>query len=228
VGLLGVNIFGVSFLHQSQFISNSPNCVIIFPEYYTPISSSIQYITDSVFMFGASDSNFAAGLSILAEQSVYHVVINIQNVTTHSKCCWACYYCISSFSQHPPAPVSSSLCPVPTPSCHTMSCYTLSQVMENPSQYFTSNTTAVFPPGYHKVSTEGQLVIQNISNIFLVGDSHSTTVIQCMKQFGLAFINITNLTISEIYFSMCGVPISYTAQQASTSMTMPVRSQLFG
>ena len=81
---MGVNIFGVSFLHQSQFISNSPNCVIIFPEYYTPISSSIQYITDSVFMFGASDSNFAAGLSILVEQSTYRVVINIQNVTTHS------------------------------------------------------------------------------------------------------------------------------------------------
>ena len=87
--------------------------------------------------------------------------------------------------------------------------------MENPSQYFTSNTTAVFPPGYHKLSTEGQLVIQNISNIFLVGDSHNRTVIHCTKQFGLAFINITNLTISELYFSMCGVPISYTAQQAS-------------
>ena len=88
-------------------------------------------------------------------------------------------------------------------SCHTMPCYSLSQVMESPSQYFTSNTTAVFPPGYHKVSTEGQLVIQNVSNIFLVGDSHNTTVIRCTKQFGLAFINITNLTISEIYFSMC-------------------------
>jgi len=100
-------------------------------------------------------------------------------------------------------------------SCHTMPCYSLSQVMESPSQYFTPNTTAVFPPGYHKVSTEGQLVIQNVSNIFLVGDSHNTTVIQCMKQFGLAFINITNLTISEIYFSMCGVPLLYTAQQAS-------------
>jgi len=34
-------------------------------------------------MFGTSDSNFAAGLSILAEQSVYHVVINVQNVTTY-------------------------------------------------------------------------------------------------------------------------------------------------
>ena len=88
-------------------------------------------------------------------------------------------------------------------------CYTLSQVMDNPSNYFTSNTTVVFPPGYHEVSTEGQLVIQNVNNISLVGDSNDSTMIKCIGQFGLAFINVTNLTLSKLSFSMCGAAMSW-------------------
>ena len=105
--------------------------------------------------------------------------------------------------------------------CPKTPCYTLSQLMENTSQYFTSNTTAVFPPGYHKISTEGQLVIQNVSNIFLVGGNrNSLTMIHCTEHFGLAFINITNLTITELYFSMCGIPLSYTALQLSNHLAI--------
>ena len=87
-------------------------------------------------------------------------------------------------------------------------CYTLSQVMDNPSNYFTSNTTVMFPPGHHEVSTEGQLVIQNVNNISLVGDNDNSTMIKCVGRFGLAFINITNLTVSKLSFSMCGAPMS--------------------
>ena len=92
--------------------------------------------------------------------------------------------------------------------CPVRPCYTLSQVMDNPSNYFTSNTTAVFPPGHHEVSTEGQLVIQNVNNISLVGDSNDSTMIKCVGEFSLAFINITNLTVSKLSFSMCGAPVS--------------------
>ena len=91
--------------------------------------------------------------------------------------------------------------------CPMRPCYTLSQVMDNPSNYFTSNTTAVFPPGYHEVSTEGQLVIKDINNISLVGDSKDSTMIKCVGEFGLAFINITNLTVLKLQFSMCGAPL---------------------
>ena len=84
--------------------------------------------------------------------------------------------------------------------------------MDNPSNYFTSTTTVVFPPGHHEVSTEGQLVIQNVSNISLVGDNDNTTTIMCVGEFSLAFINITNLTVSKLYFSMCG------ASQLATSL----------
>ena len=100
-----------------------------------------------------------------------------------------------------------SILPNSNTSCTKRPCYTLSQVMDNPSNYFTSNTTVVFPPGHHEVSTEGQLVIQNVNNISLVGDNKDT-MIKCVGQFGLAFINITNLTLSKLSFSMCGAPIS--------------------
>ena len=107
----------------------------------------------------------------------------------------------TSTSEFSILPNSNSPCPMKP-------CYTLSQVMDNPSNYFISNTTAVFPPGHHEISTEGQLVIQNVNNISLVGDNDNTTTIKCTGQFGLAFINITNLNVSKLYFSMCGAPIS--------------------
>ena len=102
-----------------------------------------------------------------------------------------------------------SILPNSSTPCPMRPCYTLSQVMDNPSNYFTSNTTVVFPPGHHEVSTEGQLVIQNVNNISLVGDNDNSTTIKCVEQFALAFINITNLSVSKLYFSMCGAPTSW-------------------
>ena len=115
----------------------------------------------------------------------------------------------TSTSEFSILPNSNTLCPM-------RPCYTLSQVMDNPSNYFTSNTTVVFPPGHHEVSTEGQLVIQNVNNISLVGDNNDSTMIKCVGQFGLAFINITNLTVSKLSLSMCGAPMSNTSQLGSS------------
>ena len=105
-----------------------------------------------------------------------------------------------------------SILPNSNTPCPMRPCYTLSQVMDNPSNYFTSNTTVVFPPGYHEVSTEGQLVIRNVNNISLVGDNNDSTMIKCVGEFGLVFINITNLTLSKLSFSMCGAPMSSDSQ----------------
>ena len=105
-----------------------------------------------------------------------------------------------------------SILPNSNTPCPMRPCYTLSQVMDNPSNYFTSNTTVVFPPGYHEVSTAGQLTIQNVNNISLVGDNYNSTMIKCVGEFGLAFSNITNLTVSKLHFSMCGAPMSNASQ----------------
>ena len=109
-----------------------------------------------------------------------------------------------------------SILPNTNTPCPTRPCYTLSQVMDNPSNYFTSNTTVVFPPGYHEVSTEGQLVIRNVNNISLVGDNNDSTMIKCVHKFGPVFINITNLTVSRLSFSMCGAPMD--ASQLVTNL----------
>ena len=108
-----------------------------------------------------------------------------------------------------------SILPNSNTPCLMRPCYTLSQVMDNPSKYFTSNITVVFPPGQHEVSTEGQLVIQNINNISIVGDNNDSTLIKCVGEFGLAFINITNLTVSKLHFSKCGASMSGALQLAT-------------
>ena len=87
--------------------------------------------------------------------------------------------------------------------------------MDNPSNYSTSNTTVVFPPRHDEVSSEGQLVIQNVNNISLVGNNSDSTMINCVGEFGLAFINITNLTVSKFHFSKCGASMSSALQLAT-------------
>ena len=103
-----------------------------------------------------------------------------------------------------------SILPNSSTPCPMRPCYTLSQVMDNPSNNFTSNTTVVFLPGHHEVTTEGQLIIQNVNNISLVGDNDNSTMIKCVGEFGFVFINVTNLTLSNLFFSMCGTPIQNT------------------
>ena len=100
--------------------------------------------------------------------------------------------------------------------------------MDNPSNYFTSNTTVVFlfPPGHHEVSTEGQLAIQNVNNIVLVGDNKDNTKIKCIGRFGLVFMNITNLTVSRLSFSMCGAPMDASQLVITHSLPFPNILQL--
>ena len=67
------------------------------------------------------------------------------------------------------APSGISASQFPTPTLHvprgtatlTLKLWTTRQATTN------CNTTVVFPPGYHEVSTEGQLVIQDVLRLFL-------------------------------------------------------------
>ena len=51
------------------------------------------------------------------------------------------------------------------------------------------------------------MLIRNARNITLLGDVHDHSVIQCAGGFGLSFMNVTNLTISNLNFHLCGAPI---------------------
>ena len=100
-------------------------------------------------------------------------------------------------------PKEESKCPSAQP------CYTLTQINENPTRYFRHNTTVVLLPGTHTVDSTSETAIQDVSNIALVGSTGKVSRILCTVagKSGFAFINITNLTISNIGIFDCGTPL---------------------
>ena len=94
MGLLGVNIFGVSSIEQAMFLNNTPNCTIVFLDSYSPMETPVLYIDNSSFMFGTMSDcdycfnsfvnyNIAAGLSIIGMQTTYYVKSYIRNVMAY-------------------------------------------------------------------------------------------------------------------------------------------------
>ena len=105
-------------------------------------------------------------------------------------------------------------------SCSKEPCYTLTDVVLNSLQYFTSDTIITFLPGNHKTNATRNLSIltKNVRNISMVGYDHtnnSKSVIQCMGSLGFAFINITTLKIEKLEFNSCGArfPSELTAEE---------------
>ena len=94
--------------------------------------------------------------------------------------------------------------------CPRDPCYTLTDVVQNPSQFFTSNTVITFLPGYHQTKTnrEPSVLIKDVRNISMTGydptNSDSKSVIQCTGSLGFAFINVTALNIAKLSFYFCG------------------------
>ena len=113
-------------------------------------------------------------------------------------------------------------------------CNVLDTYIKNSSYYFKSNTTFVFYPGNHLLNEENLTVIQNCENVQLIGIGNvtqhflsevvyfnqtypedgqvsfrqSSSVINCTVPSGLAFINVTNLTILNITIYGCGAAIT--------------------
>ena len=94
--------------------------------------------------------------------------------------------------------------------CPRDPCYTLTDVVQDPTQYFTSNTVIIFLPGYHQTKTnrEPSVLIKNVRNISMIGydptNSDLKSVIHCTGSLGFAFINVTALKIAKLMFSFCG------------------------
>ena len=97
--------------------------------------------------------------------------------------------------------------------CPRGPCYTLTDVVQDSSQFFTSNTVIIFLPGYHQAKTTMELsvLIKNVRNISMIGynqtNSDSKSVIQCTGSLGFAFINVTALKIAKLTFSFCGAEV---------------------
>ena len=101
-------------------------------------------------------------------------------------------------------PKEESTCPL-----SAQPCYTLSQISDNPARYFASNTTVVLLPGTHTINSTTDAAIEDVSNIALIAGIRRVSKIQCIAagEFGFVFINVTNLTISNIWLSHCSAPL---------------------
>ena len=103
---------------------------------------------------------------------------------------------------------SSTSCP------NVQACYTLTDLVLNPSQYFTSDTIITLLPGSHQtnITREFSVLIKDVRNISMIGYDHTNTdsksVIQCTGPLGFAFINVTTLKIEKLSFLYCGGQIS--------------------
>ena len=98
--------------------------------------------------------------------------------------------------------------------CPASPCYTIKQVINSPSEFFTSDTMLLFLSGIDEISADAQVAMRDVSNLALKGSGKGTTF-HCMASFGLTFADITNLTISLLCFEFCGAKLeSHFMQEA--------------
>ena len=83
-------------------------------------------------------------------------------------------------------------------------CYRLQEVIHNTRVYFASNTTLKFLPGIYNIETESSVVVSDVTGLAIVGNN---TTVQCFENFGLVFLNISNLTIQHLRFTDCGLNV---------------------
>ena len=87
-------------------------------------------------------------------------------------------------------------------------CRTLSDYLQNVSDYFTSNTTIHFLSGNHTVSepANGRVTVQDVQNFALSADSADTTL-HCVERLGFEFKNAIELSITNLTIANCGCEI---------------------
>jgi len=96
---------------------------------------------------------------------------------------------------------------------NTQLCYTLSHIAENPMKYFSSNTKIIFLPGNHTIDTNRSIIIANVSNITLEGSGSTIQSINGIEiELGFVFLQITNLSITNLCFYQCGAVLPMEVQ----------------
>ena len=95
--------------------------------------------------------------------------------------------------------------------CQDIKCFLLHDISTDPHLFFKENVTLYFSPGVHiGDNVNGQhLVVSDLVGITLLGDHLDQSIIQCTGNFGLAFVNITNLQLRNLKFENCGANLSH-------------------
>ena len=91
-------------------------------------------------------------------------------------------------------------------------CLTLSEYLQNVSNFLTSNTAIHFLPGNHTFNrsepNHDLLFAANVHDLSLFGHSSQTTILSCTEKLGFAITNAVNIRISNIMITNCGQMIS--------------------
>ena len=103
-----------------------------------------------------------------------------------------------------------TVCVYPSDQSHLSNsdCISLESLFKE--QVWSPGTSVRFSVGIYSLSnnsTINSILVRDTSNISLLGDAFGPTVIDCDDRLGFAFINVTNLTISNIQFVQCGAPV---------------------
>lgn len=95
--------------------------------------------------------------------------------------------------------------------CQDIKCFLLHDISTDPHRFFKENATLYFSPGVHiGDNVNGQhLVVSDLAGITLLGDHLDQSIIHCTGNFGLAFVNVTNLQLWNLKFENCGTNMSY-------------------
>ena len=93
---------------------------------------------------------------------------------------------------------------------HGEACLTLSEYLQNVSDFLTSNTAIHFLPGNHTLSSlsDDLLFAANVHNLSLFGHSSQSTILNCTEKLGFAITNAVNIHISNIMITNCGQMIT--------------------
>ena len=95
---------------------------------------------------------------------------------------------------------------------HGEACLTLSEYLQNVSDFLNSNTAIHFLPGNHTLSSSKPnhdlLFAVNVHDLSLLGHSGQNTILNCTGKVGIAIINAVNIHISNIMITNCGQMIT--------------------
>ena len=83
----------------------------------------------------------------------------------------------------------------------------LEYYMLNSSKYFSSYSTLNFKMGKYYLNTD--LVIQNITNVTMIGEGEQFCVIRCASSVSIIIFNVTNFSLKNITFVNCNANYSH-------------------
>jgi len=86
-------------------------------------------------------------------------------------------------------------------------CMDLDEVLSVPKNL--SYATVFLHDGTHVIDSPQEVMLYDLVDLSFVGENNNSVFVTCSEDYGLAFVNVTNLHIANITFTGCGLSGSY-------------------